>query len=145
MPLQVLKPCVTPGCKNLSPFARCDAHRQAYERNRLKVYDDTKRKDDPALALAKRIRSAKRWRRVELLHKQLYPICCDPFAKHQEGPEPNQESHHIQPLSTHPQLAYELDNLAPLCVHCHRKVEAMERSGRPTQHLFDHGTLPTTS
>jgi 5-methylcytosine-specific restriction endonuclease McrA len=44
--------------------------------------------------------------------------------------------HHILGLLTHPELAYNESNLASLCDACHNQIEALERKGEPTQHLF---------
>ena len=35
--------------------------------------------------------------------------------------------HHIQPIRTHPELAYERANLMPLCASCHARIEAKGR------------------
>lgn len=100
------------------------------------IYDQTKRKDDPALALAARIRSSVTWQKVRRIHRAASPLCCNPFGDHPDEPRPNQNSHHIVPLAERPDLAYDLTNLAPTCTACHAKVERMERAGQSTRHLF---------
>lgn len=44
--------------------------------------------------------------------------------------------HHVRGLAEAPHLALDPDNCRPLCRACHVAVEAEERAGRPTQHLF---------
>lgn len=112
------------------------AHAIATQQTPRATYDATRRKQDPALAEAARIRSSYRWQQTRKLHRSLYPLCCDPFGQHANLPAYNQQSHHIQPLATHPHLAYDLSNLAPLCMRCHAETERMEQQGRPTTHLF---------
>ena len=48
------------------------------------------------------------------------------------------EVHHIKPVRTHPELAYEPTNLVPMCTQCHREIDAMEYKGIDTQGYF-HG------
>lgn len=133
MPSKPLQPCRQPGCAALAPSGYCAAHARSDAR---RVYDQTKRKADPALALAARIRNTAQWQKVRALHRQLSPLCCDPFGEHNGMPFPNQTSHHILPLATHPHLAYHLANLAPLCTACHARVERIERNGDSTAALF---------
>lgn len=111
----------------------CDTHR----RHECKtVYDQTRRRTDPALAQAAAIRSSAQWQKVRALHRSSYPLCCDPFGEHGDRPAPTAHAHHIQPLGTHPHLAFDLSNLAPLCTACHAKVERIERNGDATAALF---------
>jgi len=41
------------------------------------------------------------------------------------------ECHHIEPVKTHPQLAYTLSNLLILCGSCHAKVTRIEVGHKP--------------
>lgn len=135
MPTRPITPCRAPGCAALVPTpGYCDAHRSL---NCRTTYDRTKRRDDPSLALAAKLRNSAQWQKVRAIHRQTHPLCCDPFGDHRGFPVPAEQSHHIQPLSTHPELAFAPENLAPLCAACHGKVERMERSGTRTQHLFE--------
>jgi 5-methylcytosine-specific restriction endonuclease McrA len=125
--------CRHPGCGALVARGYCDKHQRSTGKA---LYDATRRKTDPALAMAARIRNSTQWQKVRSLHRSLEPLCCDPFKDHEHRPAPNQASHHILPLVTHPQLAFDLANLAPLCTSCHAKVERMERNGLATAYLF---------
>ena len=129
------RPCRKPGCPALVSSGYCAAHAMAVPTARS-IYDSTKRKDNPALALAARIRNGTQWQKVRAIHARTEPLCRDPFGDHSGYPAPRAHGHHVLPLATHPHLAYDLGNLASLCVACHRKVEAMERAGQPTQALF---------
>lgn len=100
------------------------------------LYDATRRKDDPALAQAARIRNGSTWRKVRAQHIAQHPLCVDPFKAHGEWPEPACDVHHIIGLTADDSLAYTPENLASLCKSCHNRVEALERAGKGTQGLF---------
>lgn len=134
MPVQPLSPCRHPGCTQLLPRPGYCAEHTRHSGKAL--YDSTRRKQDPALAYAARIRSSADWQKLRALHRKLEPWCRDPFGEHGERLQPNQQSHHIMPLATHPELGLALENLAATCAVCHARVERMARAGIPTQHLF---------
>ena len=96
---------------------------------------DAKRKLTPELAEAARIRSTARWRRLRGLHRHRHPLCCNPFDLPGHD-QPNEATHHIEPLAKRPDLAYAIHNLAPLCTACHNRIEAMERAGKDTRQFF---------
>jgi len=97
------------------------------------VYDATKRKLDPALAEAARIRNGGAWHRCRDSFKAASPLCCDPYGLHPHRPALTTDAHHIEPLGKRPDLAYDWDNLAPLCTSCHADVERRERRGEDTR------------
>lgn len=138
MPNAPLRPCRHPGCAALVPSGYCDSHRTHTAKA---FYDDTRRKQNISLSMSARIRSSAQWQKVRALHRRLSPFCCDPFGQH-TLPAYNQASHHIRPLATHPHLAFDLTNLAPLCTSCHARIEAMERAGKPTEQLFARPPTP---
>ncbi len=143
MPWKPAKPCLAQGCPNLvNGTAYCPAHRGLSSAAR---YDRDRRPNDLALAQAARIRSGRQWQRVRALHRALAPLCCDPFGDHAQagGVAMNEQSHHVLPLASRPDLAYSLDNLAPLCTTCHGKVERLERAGKATAALFAGRGQPT--
>ena len=137
MPTQPPSPCRHPGCPSLvwDHSGYCALH-QSDKRISARAYDAGTRRNDPALALAARIRNSVQWQKVRALHKAQCPLCCDPFKVHVLLPRPNQQSHHIMSLIERPDLAYDMTNLAPLCTACHGRVEGMERKGEETRHLF---------
>lgn len=135
MPTKPLVPCRATGCPALVSHGYCEQHRHLVCQTH-RTYDHGKRRLDASLAQAAQLRTSTQWRKVRTLHKGRYPLCCDPFGEHIHLPAYNQQSHHILPLATHPHLAFDLTNLAPLCTRCHSRVEQMERSGISTQHLF---------
>lgn len=130
------KPCVHPGCRNLAAAgkSRCDAHAQSYDRDI--------RAATPTLRQAQRIRSGHLWQTVRRNFRIANPVCCDPFKEHIHGPEGTSDIHHVIPLIERPDLAYTDSNLRPLCRPCHNRVEAMERRGEATQHLFTDAQTP---
>ena len=70
----------------------------------------------PAKAMARKIRNSRRWRKVRKQVLAMRPICeyCD---------RPGEQVHHVQPLHTHPELAFVDENLASVCTACHSKLE----------------------
>ena len=84
-------------------------------------YERTKRKDDPALARAKKIRSSVRWQRCRALQLRRDPLCarCLSLGRTTAAAE----VHHVKGLRTHPLLAFTPANMVSLCVPCHRTVE----------------------
>jgi 5-methylcytosine-specific restriction protein A len=97
---------------------------------RDKQYDETQRATTPALALAKKIRSSARWRRVRLLVLKRDPLCVDPFGTHAlDGIDVlTTEVDHIVQLTARPDLAFEMTNLQGLCSTCHNRKSAIERA-----------------
>jgi|GEM_PF-3341256 len=139
MPFRPVKLCAHSGCNAFAVTgSRCKRHSDDLAK-RQAVYDDERRKNDPALALAARIRSGTTWQRLRLIFRAMNPVCCDPLNRHQGYPEPTEHVHHVIALVADPSLAYDTANLRPLCTNCHTQIEAMERSGKPTQHLFANG------
>jgi 5-methylcytosine-specific restriction protein A len=139
MPTAPQRPCLHPGCSALVPSGYCAAH----AKNRHAEYDKTRRKDDPRLREAARIRSGRQWQEVRAIHKARNPLCCDPFNLEGRWKEPTYASHHVVPLIERPDMAYDMTNLAPLCMRCHNRIEAMERDGQETQSLFASVTQPS--
>lgn len=86
-------------------------------------------------SMAKRLRSSARWQKCRLLHLNEHPLCCDPLGEH-AGPEPADQVHHIIPVFKAPELLCEASNLASICTACHSRIEAKERAGTLTHHLF---------
>jgi 5-methylcytosine-specific restriction protein A len=128
------RPCNQPGCGALVASGRwCAAHQRKAPRS---VYDQTTRKDVPALAMAAQIRNGATWQRFRAWFRAKHPLCCDPLWEHREWPKPMAHVHHIEPLSARPDLAYTESNCAPLCTRCHAKIEGMERNGVATANLF---------
>lgn len=125
MPSRPQTPCRHPGCPQLIPSpGYCSAHQQHDSR---RAYDARRRGNQQTT-----IRNSAQWQKVRGIHRQVEPLCRDPFGDHNGFPAPNEQSHHILPLATHPELAFDLSNLAALCTACHAKVERMERAGQPT-------------
>lgn len=115
--------------------ARKKSRAQSY-----KDYDNGRRKFDPSLALAKKIRSSARWQRMQRRVLRHYPLCCDPFKEHANKGEivPSLQAHHVIGLREMPELAFVMSNCRGICLTCHDRVEKMHRSGKPTQELFIH-------
>ena len=99
--------------------------RQAADR----AYDQTQRRQDPALALAKQIRSSTRWRRVRARVLSRDPLCRDPFGVHAATGRvaTTVEVDHIVGLRERPELAFDETNLQGLCAPCHARKSALER------------------
>ena len=93
-----------------------------------KEYEERRRRD-PALALAQRLRGSARWRKVRAMKLRRDPLCQD---CEDHGVVAATQVHHLQPLAKRPDLAFDFRNLRSLCTTCHAKREAKERvEGRP--------------
>lgn len=93
-----------------------------------RAYAQTRRQT-PALAEAKRIRSSQRWREVRALVLARQPLCADIWGRHKaEGRvEVATQVDHIKPLVEHPELAYDVEWLQALCTACHARKSIEER------------------
>jgi hypothetical protein len=67
------------------------------------------------------IRHTWRWQKHSRRMRDLYPLCMAPY--HEGPPRPSQHVHHIQPLATHPNLAFDPSNTCPVCIPCHAKAD----------------------
>ena len=136
-------PCQAPGCAALSVARYCPAH-QHMARESGRLYDRHTRARDAALSLAAKIRNSWQWKKVTQIVRREEPFCRDPFHEHETLPAPTAAIHHIEPLATHPELAFVRTNLAGLCARCHNRIESMERKGEPTAHLFKCSPSPVS-
>ena len=135
MPNRPPSTCRHPSCRALvNDEVYCDKHRALHDSDA--AYDQTTRRNDPALAIAARIRNTTQWRVLSRLHKAINPLCCDPLRQHGDWPPAAQHTHHIVPLVTRPDLAYDTSNLASLCIACHNAIERLEHNGTNTCKLF---------
>lgn len=133
MPTSPSKPCAHPGCGALVQQGnRCAVHVADQRRT-----EDAHRASNSDTELSAKIRNGLQWRKLRVLLMQQNPICCDPHGFHSGAGELTTSIHHIQGLAVAPHLAYDQSNTAPLCIRCHNTVEAMERQGRSTAHLFE--------
>jgi 5-methylcytosine-specific restriction endonuclease McrA len=88
---------------------------------------------------AQRIRSTARWQRITDRFKREHPLCCDPFDTHskEQRVEEVSQTHHILSVDQRPDLAYDWENLAPVCTECHGRLNSMEGKGHDTAPLFE--------
>jgi 5-methylcytosine-specific restriction protein A len=89
-----------------------------------KEYEERRRRN-PALALAQKLRGSARWRKVRALKLSRDPLCQD--CEEHGVVTAAQQVHHVEPLAERPDLAYVLENTRSLCTTCHAKREAEER------------------
>ena len=116
-------PCKYPGCNQLlSKPGHCERHLASAPQPR-KEYDQ-RRKRDPRLALAARIRSSQRWKATRRIKLAINPLCEDPHGTHGKETETATEAHHKQGLIDAPELAFDVDNLMSVCSRCHARIEA---------------------
>ena len=75
------------------------------------------------------IRSNQRYRRLRRILLAQEPLCreCD---KVYGKATPATELHHILSLKDHPDLAYDPDNLEPLCGQCHKRLTRIQVSNK---------------
>ena len=75
-----------------------------------------------------RMRHLMQWQKVRAMKLAQDPLCerCKSTGRIIGA----SEVHHIRPLRSHPELAYDLSNLLSLCVPCHRQIDAdLNREG----------------
>jgi 5-methylcytosine-specific restriction endonuclease McrA len=133
-------PCNQPGCPELlTEPGYCKQHEPEKDNTaQSNRYAETQ-KDNPLWQAAREVRNSERYRKFRTWFKARYPLCCDPLDRHGTKPVTATDLHHIIGLAQRPDLATTETNCAPLCSHCHRAIEAMEREGTPTQCLFKRG------
>jgi 5-methylcytosine-specific restriction endonuclease McrA len=78
----------------------------------------------PEYDAACRIRSSDQWQRCRALALSIVNGMCVYCYKRKSD-----HVHHIKGVSKHPDLAFELENLAPLCETCHGWMEARAKRG----------------
>jgi hypothetical protein len=126
------RPCSQPGCNALlDASGYCQEH-QASAPKRHALYDQSRRRNDPALEMAARIRSSARWHAVRRSVLEAQPLCADPFGVHAQASTTRSSTqvHHIKGLIAAPDLAFVADNLMPICSACHARIEReVRRSG----------------
>jgi 5-methylcytosine-specific restriction protein A len=102
-----------------------DLQRRRLGRRHFDADYEARRRADPALALANKLRSSARWKKVRALHLAREPLCQD-CAEHGVA-EPAAQVHHMIPVAERPDLAFDRENLRSLCTTCHARREAEER------------------
>ncbi len=66
--------------------------------------------------------NTRQWRKVRKMKLNEYPLCanCEVVGLTVTA----DMVHHIKPVSEHPELAFDIDNLMSLCNQCHNSIEA---------------------
>jgi 5-methylcytosine-specific restriction endonuclease McrA len=80
---------------------------------------------DEAEAMARTIRSGRRWRELRAAFIARNPLCADPLSWHAMLGQrvPAEDVHHVVPLREAPHMAYCWSNLLSLCRVCHEAVD----------------------
>ena len=86
---------------------------------------EERRRRDPALAEAQRLRRSQRWKQVRTLKLAQDPLCEDCQAH--GVTRAAEQVHHLVGLVERPDLAFVLANLCSLCTTCHALREAAVR------------------
>ena len=107
------------------PQSHSQRERKRMGRTLLGKEYEGKRKQDPALAEAARLRSSARWRRLRRLKLARNPLC-EECTKHGVV-EPATQVDHIVPIVERRDLAFDMENLHSLCSTCHGKKSGEER------------------
>ena len=69
---------------------------------------------------ARKIRNTERSKQLAIKVKRANNWLCQNCAKQGKYTYQHLEAHHKKPISTHPELAYDEDNLEVLCKECHQ-------------------------
>ena len=107
------------------PQSHSERERKRMGRTLLGKEYEAKRRQDPALAEAARLRSSARWRRLRKMKLARNPLC-EECSKHGVV-EPATQVDHIVPIVERRDLAFDLENLQSLCTVCHGKKSGEER------------------
>ena len=99
-----------------------------------RIYNNTTRRNTPALALAQHIRNSANWRNFRKMFLAEHPLCADPYRNC--GIRAATDVHHVIGLAVKPEWAFLESNCRGLCEHCHAQIEADERAGKSTRELF---------
>jgi len=86
---------------------------------------EERRRRNPALARADKIRRSSRWKKVRALKLARDPLCED--CKEHGVTTPAEQVHHLVGLAERPDLAFVLENTRSLCTTCHARREAEVR------------------
>ena len=90
-------------------------------RTQDRAYEERRRRD-PALALARCLRSSAQWKKVRAMKLARDPLC-EECKQHAVATRATQV-HHREALVRRPDLAFVLDNLVSTCTTCHARLEA---------------------
>ena len=73
--------------------------------------------------------STHQWRRLRAMVLTDQPLCR--YCQQMGQLTPATVCDHIKPVRLHPELAFEYDNLQPMCERCHNGIRAQEdKTGR---------------
>ena len=110
MPYKLKTPCAFPGCSQIIKGAYCEQHRQqrAKELDSSRLSSTDRGYDTSWLKV----------RKMKLNHNSICEHCNRVVAS---------LVHHIKPISTHPHLRLDLNNLQSLCNPCHEAIHRGER------------------
>lgn len=86
------------------------------------------RSDDETQAAVDRLRNCAQWRDVRRMVLAREPLCRDCLMRGLTTAATQVD--HVLGLVEHPELAYDLDNLAPICDACHARKTGAERARR---------------
>jgi 5-methylcytosine-specific restriction endonuclease McrA len=99
-----------------SKFFSIDKNRKKNKKNPT-LYDE-----------ACKIRESRRWRKLRPMAMAMFSGLCAYCFKSQAD-----HVHHIKRLVDRPDLAFDLDNLAPLCEKCHSRLHARANLGEDAE------------
>jgi 5-methylcytosine-specific restriction endonuclease McrA len=107
------------------PDSHAQRQRTRLGRTLLGKQYERKRRADPELRNAHRLRNTPHWRKLRKLKLVRNPLCEE--CQRHGAIVPATQVHHVVQLATRPDLAYDTDNLAALCSMCHALESARER------------------
>lgn len=121
MPRKPLKPCATPGCRELvRGNAHCPKHQEAADQKRAehlkRVHIEYNRRRDASDKFYK----STAWQACRARFKRAHPLC-EECEKQGRVVEMEIVDHRV-PLKEAPHLALDWSNLRSLCRACHNRV-----------------------
>ena len=107
------------------PQSHSQRERKRMGRTLLEKEYEGKRRTDPALRKAHRLRNTTRWRKLRRMKLARSPLC-EECTEHGVF-VPATQVHHVIQLTKRHDLAYDIDNTRSLCSTCHARESARER------------------
>lgn len=107
-------------------------HRPRTAKATKKHDSDARRKLDPLLAYAVKVRNSHRWHKLRRWKQTNSPLCEDPYGIHRDKRPLMAVVDHIIPIAERPDMAYDSANLQSLCKGCNDRKTAQERRQSPS-------------
>jgi 5-methylcytosine-specific restriction protein A len=128
MPNRAMHACNAPRCPHVTQYRYCEQHEHRAILERALV--------DKERPQSQHRGYGSRWKRYSSRRLRDFPLCADPFNRHEGRPTAATQTDHIIPHKMDPALFWDADNHQSLCPSCGGYKSAKEQGGRA------HSTRP---